>query len=51
MDEVTMPRPAHTANSSEIRSLRLILQLSQPQFAAMSGVSAETYRTWGPPPP
>src|SRR5580765_7678351 len=34
------------ASAGEIRSLRLRLQLSQPQFAALLGVSAETYRTW-----
>jgi len=34
------------ASAGEIRSLRLRLRLSQPQFAALLGVSAETYRTW-----
>lgn len=41
-----MPRQAPTAGSSEIRGLRLRLQLSQPQFASLLGVSAETYRAW-----
>ncbi|HXG72896.1 MAG TPA: helix-turn-helix domain-containing protein [Gemmatimonadaceae bacterium] len=31
---------------TEIRCLRLRMQLSQPQFAARLGVSAETYRAW-----
>src|SRR5260370_15823162 len=41
-----MPRTARPAGQSEIRRLRLKLQLSQPQFARLLGVSAETYRTW-----
>lgn len=41
-----MPRLAQTARLSPIRSLRLRLQLSQPAFARLLGVSAETYRTW-----
>lgn len=41
-----MPRQAPPAGLSEIRRLRLQLQLSQPQFARVLGVSAETYRTW-----
>lgn len=41
-----MTRNPPTAGSSEIRGLRIRLQLSQPQFAAMLGLSAETYRTW-----
>jgi DNA-binding transcriptional regulator YiaG len=41
-----MPRQTPTASSSEIRRLRLQLQISQPEFASLLGVSAETYRTW-----
>jgi DNA-binding transcriptional regulator YiaG len=41
-----MPREAPPAQPSEIQGLRLQLQLSQPQFALLLGVSAETYRTW-----
>jgi DNA-binding transcriptional regulator YiaG len=41
-----MTRNPPTAGSREIRDLRLRLQLSQPQFASLLGVSAETYRTW-----
>lgn len=41
-----MTRNPPTTGPSEIRSLRSRLQLSQPQFAALLGVSAETYRTW-----
>ncbi len=41
-----MTRNPPTAGSSEIRGLRMRLQLSQPQFAALLRVSAETYRTW-----
>lgn len=41
-----MPRQAPTTGLSEIRGLRLRLEVSQPQFAGMLGVSAETYRTW-----
>jgi DNA-binding transcriptional regulator YiaG len=41
-----MPRKAPPACASEIRRLRLQLQLSQPQFARLLGASAETYRTW-----
>jgi DNA-binding transcriptional regulator YiaG len=32
--------------TNEIRGIRLKLRLSQPQFAVLLGVSAETYRTW-----
>ena len=42
----TMPRTPPKIDSGEIRALRLQLQLSQPQFASLIGVSAETYRTW-----
>lgn len=41
-----MPRKPPTDHTIEIRNLRLRLRLSQPQFAARLGVSAETYRTW-----
>ena len=41
-----MPPHAPKAGSSEIRGVRLRLRLSQPQFASLLGVSAETYRTW-----
>ena len=41
-----MPRKAAPAGSSEMRRLRLQLQLSQPQFARLLGVSAETCRVW-----
>ena len=41
-----MDRPLPQASSGELRSLRTRLRLSQPQFAALLGVSAETYRTW-----
>ena len=41
-----MTRNPPIAGASEIRGLRLRLRLSQPQFAALLGVSAETYRTW-----
>ena len=41
-----MTRNPPTTGASEIRGLRMRLQLSQPQFAALLGVSAETYRTW-----
>ena len=41
-----MPRSAPRARTSDIREVRLRLRLSQPQFAALLGVSAETYRTW-----
>lgn len=41
-----MPREAPPNCSSEIGRLRLQLHLSQPQFARLLGVSAETYRTW-----
>jgi transcriptional regulator with XRE-family HTH domain len=39
-----MPRKARPAGQSEVRRLRLQLQLSQPQFAQLLGISAETYR-------
>ena len=41
-----MPQNRRPVGPSEIRDLRLQLQLSQPQCAALLGVSAETYRTW-----
>ena len=41
-----MPRQKLVAIASELRSLRLQLQLSQQQFAQLLGVSVETYRTW-----
>lgn len=41
-----MTRNPPTTGSCEIRDLRLRLQLSQPEFATLLGVSAETYRTW-----
>ena len=41
-----MSRRAPTNDSSEIRRLRLRVQRSQPEFARLLGVSAETYRTW-----
>jgi len=41
-----MPRTPATDHPIEIRDLRLRLHLSQPQFAALLGVSAETYRPW-----
>ena len=41
-----MPRTAPTGPLCEIRALRRQLQRSQTAFAAMLGVSAETYRTW-----
>ena len=41
-----MPRTAPTGPCCEIRALRLQLQRSQPAFAALLGVAAETYRTW-----
>jgi DNA-binding transcriptional regulator YiaG len=41
-----MIRNPPTTGPSEIRDLRSRLHLSQPQFAALLGVSAETYRTW-----
>jgi DNA-binding transcriptional regulator YiaG len=41
-----MPRQARTAGPIEIRGLRLRLQLSQPKFARLLGVSPETYRAW-----
>ncbi len=41
-----MPRTAPTAHPCEIRGVRLQLQRSQREFAALLGVSAETYRTW-----
>jgi DNA-binding transcriptional regulator YiaG len=41
-----MPRSAPQADTNEIRSIRLRLQLSQGQFATLLGVSVETYRTW-----
>ena len=43
---MTMPRTAQLADETPIRALRFRLQLSQPQFAALLGVSSETYRTW-----
>ena len=41
-----MPRTAPTKPLCEIRALRLQLELSQTEFAAVLGVAAETYRTW-----
>ena len=41
-----MPRTAPPGPPCEIRALRLALQRSQPAFAALLGVAAETYRTW-----
>ena len=41
-----MPRTAPTGPRCEIRALRRQLQRSQTAFAALLGVSAETYRTW-----
>jgi DNA-binding transcriptional regulator YiaG len=41
-----MTRYPPATGPGEIRGLRLRLQLSQPQFANLLGVSAETYRTW-----
>ena len=41
-----MPRSAPRARTSDIRDVRLRLRLSQTQFAALLGVSGETYRTW-----
>jgi DNA-binding transcriptional regulator YiaG len=41
-----MPRRAPTAGSATIRGVRLRLQRSQSQFAALLGVSPETYRAW-----
>lgn len=40
------PRQTLAVGSSEICRLRVQLRLSQPQFAGLLGVSAETYRTW-----
>ena len=41
-----MPHSAAQAGANEIRNVRLRVRLSQPQFATLLGVSAETYRTW-----
>lgn len=41
-----MTRNPPITGATEIRRLRLRLRLSQPQFATLLGVSAETYRTW-----
>ena len=41
-----MPQQTPPAGSREIRRLRLLLQLSQPTFARLLGVSTETYRAW-----
>lgn len=41
-----MPRNPPITGATEIRGIRIRLQLSQPQFAAMLGVSPETFRTW-----
>lgn len=41
-----MPRKPPTDHPVEIRDLRLRLRLSQPKFAALLGVSAESYRPW-----
>jgi len=39
-------RSAPQVGIREIREIRQKLRLSQPQFAAVLGVSEETYRTW-----
>jgi DNA-binding transcriptional regulator YiaG len=39
-------RSAPRVGTNEIRGIRLQLRLSQPRFAVLLGVSAETYRTW-----
>ncbi len=41
-----MPGAVRPTGPTEMRCLRLRMQLSQPQFAARLGVSAETYRAW-----
>ena len=41
-----MTRNPPITGATEIRDLRLRLQLSQPQCATLLGVSPETYRTW-----
>ena len=41
-----MPRKQVSARPSEIRQVRKRLQLSQPAFARLLGVSPETYRVW-----
>jgi DNA-binding transcriptional regulator YiaG len=41
-----MPQSAAQTGTNEIRNIRLRLRLSQPRFATLLGVSAETYRTW-----
>jgi len=41
-----MRQSAPQPGPNEIRGVRLRLRLSQPQFATLLGVSAETYRTW-----
>ena len=41
-----MPQQTPPPGSREIRRLRLLLQLSQPAFARLLGVSTETYRAW-----
>jgi DNA-binding XRE family transcriptional regulator len=41
-----MPRMAGLVEPSEMRRLRLVLQLSQVEFAQRLGISAETYRAW-----
>jgi len=41
-----MRRSAPQVGIREIREIRQKLRLSQPWFAAVLGVSAETYRTW-----
>jgi len=41
-----MSRTAPQARTSEIRTIRMRLRLSQPIFASSLGVSPETYRAW-----
>jgi DNA-binding transcriptional regulator YiaG len=41
-----MPHSTPHAGATEVRAVRLRLQLSQAQFAALLGISEETYRTW-----
>ena len=41
-----MPGAVRPTGLSEIRCVRLRMQLSQPQFAERLGISAETYRAW-----
>jgi DNA-binding XRE family transcriptional regulator len=41
-----MHQPTAKPSTTENREVRSRLHLSQPQFAALLGVSTETYRTW-----